>query len=207
MRRRHPVSLAVLASVVLLATGCGEENTDTDTETAAGSGTVSSAPATPAPATEDAVASAAPFPANTDPDSGAASADSNVTVTDVRMARLDGYDQVVFEVGGTGTPGWEVQYVPEAASQGSGDTVAVPGEAVLQVTLTGVGYPYDTGLTEWAGAEPLTDPAAMDVAGVVFDATFEGTSVAFIGTTGELPFRVYALEGPGRVVVEVADRT
>ena len=40
---------------------------------------------------------------------------------------------------------------------------------------------------------------------VAWDATYEGTSVAFVGTTGEAPFRVYALEGPTRVVVEVGD--
>jgi hypothetical protein len=39
---------------------------------------------------------------------------------------------------------------------------------------------------------------------VVYDATFEGTSVAWIGTTDRTPFRVYSLTGPSRVVVEVA---
>jgi hypothetical protein len=40
---------------------------------------------------------------------------------------------------------------------------------------------------------------------VVWDSTFEGTSVAFVGTTARTPFRVYLLEDPVRVVVEVAD--
>jgi hypothetical protein len=40
---------------------------------------------------------------------------------------------------------------------------------------------------------------------VFYDATFEGTSVAWIGTAERRPFRVYALTGPSRVVVEVAD--
>ena len=39
---------------------------------------------------------------------------------------------------------------------------------------------------------------------VAFDATFEGTTVAFIGTSGQAPFRVYLLEDPSRIVVEVA---
>jgi hypothetical protein len=40
---------------------------------------------------------------------------------------------------------------------------------------------------------------------VAFDATFEGSTVAFVGTSAKTPFRVYLLESPARVVVEVAD--
>ena len=82
-----------------------------------------------------------------------------------------------------GTPGWDVRYVDEAASQGSGDPVEVAGDAVLQVTLTGVGYPYDTGVEEYAGG-PLTAADTEVVTEVVFDATYEGTTVAFVGTAG-----------------------
>jgi hypothetical protein len=38
---------------------------------------------------------------------------------------------------------------------------------------------------------------------VVFDTTFEGTTTAFVGTTGQAPFRVYALSNPTRVVLDV----
>jgi hypothetical protein len=40
---------------------------------------------------------------------------------------------------------------------------------------------------------------------LAFDGTFEGTTVAFVGTTEKVPFRVYSLSGPTRVVLEVAD--
>jgi hypothetical protein len=72
------------------------------------------------------------------------------------------------------------------------------------VTLTGVGYPYDTGVEEYSGG-PLTAADTEVVTEVVFDATYEGTTVGFVGTTGRNPFRVYALENPARVVLEVAD--
>ena len=39
---------------------------------------------------------------------------------------------------------------------------------------------------------------------IVFDSTFEGTTVAFVGTNARAPFRVYLLEAPTRVVLEVA---
>jgi hypothetical protein len=147
---------------------------------------------------------APPFPANTDPDTGEASDDALLTVTDIRVGRHDGFDRVVFETDGTGTPGWHVEYVDAAQSQGSGDDIAIEGEAVLQVTITGVGYPFDTGVDEYSGN---SRPAAADTEVVIetaYDGTFEGTSVGFVGVEEELPFRVYLLENPARVVVEVA---
>jgi hypothetical protein len=71
------------------------------------------------------------------------------------------------------------------------------------VSLTGAGYPYETHVDEYA-APPLTAPGTSAVTEVVFDATFEGTSLAFVGTVAKNPFRVYALENPTRVVLEVA---
>jgi hypothetical protein len=96
--------------------------------------------------------------------------------------------------------------VDQANSQGSGDPVDVDGNAVLQVSITGVGYPYDTGLEEYSGPNPLAVADTENVREVVFDATFEGATVAFIGTSASTPFRVSALENPGRVVVEIQDQ-
>jgi hypothetical protein len=110
----------------------------------------------------------------------------------------------VFEVGGTGTPGWDVRYVDVASSQGSGDAVDVAGDAVLQVSLTGAGYPYDTGVEEFSSSGAVSASDTDVVTEVVFDATYEGTTTAFVGTTRKAPFRVYLLESPARVVVEVA---
>lgn len=148
---------------------------------------------------------APPFPANEQPDIAPPSADAALTVRDIRLGRHDGFDRVVFEVGGTGTPGWHVRYVDAASSQGSGDPVAVAGNAVLQVTLTGMGYPYDTGVPEWSVSERLAAADTETVTEVVFDGTFEATTVAFVGTRARTAFRVYLIGDPVRVVVEVAD--
>ncbi len=217
-----PVSAALTAC--LLLAGCGD-----GTASASSSATLTPAPnggaeQTPAeaPATTgeedgagpggggdaggDAGTAAPPFPADASPDTAEASADALVTVTDVRTGRHDGFDRVVFEVGGTGTPGWDVRYVDVASSQGRGDVVEVAGGAVLQVSVTGAGYPFDTGVEEYAGPDPLPGQGTATVTEVVFDATFEGTTVAFVGTRAEAPFRVYLLQDPARVVVEVADQ-
>ena len=206
--RRRPLPVLLLTSCLLAGCGGGDAaqgNPASATATAA----TTTAGATSGSAEESSTppegAEAPPFVADTGTDMAEASADARVTVSDIRLGRHDGFDRVVFEVGGTGTPGWEVGYVDQPTSQGSGDPVEVSGNAVLQVTLTGAGYPYDTGVEEYAGPDPLASGNTEVVTEVVFDATFEGTTVAFVGTRAEAPFRVYLLESPSRVVLEVAD--
>ncbi len=202
-------------ALVLLTAGCGDG--DGGSSAAASSSAAGAASTVPSEtdgepvddAAEDGTADdgdegAPPFPANTEPDTADSSAGSLVGVTDVRIGRHDGFDRVVLEVGGEGTPGWDVRYVDAPGSQGSGDAVAVAGEAVLQVTVTGTGYPGDTGVQEWAAAAPLRSGDTEVVTEVVWDGTYEGTSVAFVGTAARSPFRVYLLDGPTRVVLEVA---
>jgi hypothetical protein len=198
---------AAIAVAVLLA-ACGDDSSDDSASTPNGSPPTSSAPATSGSATaapvdgDGATDDAPPFPANTAPDTGQASPDAFVTVTDVRTGHHEDFDRVVFEVDGTGTPGWDVRYVDSATSQGSGDDVPVHGHAILQATITGVGYPTETGIEEYDGS-PLPGHDDGSVTEVVWDTTFEGTSVAFIGTAAQSPFRVYLLEDPARVVVDV----
>ncbi|MGY1686870.1 hypothetical protein ACI8AK_14890 [Geodermatophilus sp. SYSU D00867] len=207
---RRALTPALLTAALLL-TGCGAEERPAAAapSTAPSSATTSSDGGSASPTGGDTggdTGTAAPSPpADTRPDTAEASADASVTVRDVRTGRHDGFDRVVFEAGGTGTPGWDVRYVDVASSQGSGEEVDVAGEAVLQVTITGAGYPYDTGVEEYAGPDPLPGQGTATVTEVVFDATFEGTTVAFVGTRSQAPFRVYGLEDPTRVVVEVAD--
>jgi hypothetical protein len=195
------LSSLLVGSALLAGCGADEEPEAGSTATAAPESTGSPASSTSAPATEEGSTDAPPFPANTDSDTAEASPDAAVTVSDIRVGRHDGFDRVVFEVGGTGTPGWDVRYVDQATSQGRGDAIDVAGDAVLQVTLTGAGYPFETGVEEFTGG-PVTGDTDV-VTEVVWDATFEGTSVAFVGTSGEVPFRVYQLGNPTRVVLEV----
>ena len=204
------ISAVLLAAAVL--SGCGNGTGDTGagsstgpSGTAAPTTTPTGAPGSTSAPHEDDVEHAPPFPANTDPDTGQASAGASLTVTDVRTGHQDGFDRVVFELGGTGTPGWNVRYVDRAVSQGKGDTLPVAGNAILQVTISGVGYPTETGIPEYDGSSPLPGHDTDVVTEVVWDSTFEGTSVAFIGTTAQAPFRVYALAQPTRVVVDVVD--
>jgi hypothetical protein len=211
VRTRRLTCFAALAATVVLAAGCAAQ-TNTDAASATGGSASSSAAAAettassaPATADPDDAASVSPFSGDTEADVADPAAPEGLTLTAVRTGRHEGFDRVVFEVDGTGTPGWDVRYVDDPCSQGSGDPIDVEGAAALQVTLTGVGLPDDTGVPEYSGPDPLSIPETETVTEIVFDGTFEGQAVAFVGTTAQTPFRVYLLEDPGRVVVEVAD--
>jgi hypothetical protein len=206
---RRVASLSAVLLAAVLATACSSSDDGSGSASGSSTTTSSSASSSSADGTDgtdsDGGADAPPFPANTDPDTVAASSGAQGTVRDIRTGRQDGFDRVVFELGGTGTPGWDVRYVDAPSSQASGAPVDVAGAAALQVAITGVGLPADTGVAEFAGPDPLPGTGTQTVTEVVVDTTFEGTTTAFVGTTAQTPFRVYALSDPTRVVLEVRD--
>jgi hypothetical protein len=212
MRRPRPAAVLVTGTLLLAATGllagCGAQTGTTETASTGsapasvvGTGTVSEEPdgATDAGAPED----TPPFPGDTAPVSAEPVDPAGLTVTDVRFGAHDGFDRVVFDVAGSGTPGWAVEYVDGATAEGTGDPIDLAGPAHLRVVVTGVSYPYESGVEERARGA-VTGAAASAVTGVWYDGTFEGQALAYLGTTAEQPFRVYALSNPTRVVVEVA---
>jgi hypothetical protein len=218
MRRPHPVVTALLTGTLLsgVLAGCGQQ-TGTDEAASTGSAPAagevtsapSSAPSVPSTSSAAPVASSAsdggapPFPGDTSADTAEPVAPEGLVVTDVRIGAHAGHDQVVLDVAGEGTPGWEVQYVDVATAEGTGDPIDLAGPAYLRVVLTGVTNPYESEVAE----RPLgavTAPGTTAVTGAWYDGTFEGQALAYLGTTAERPFRVYALSGPTRVVIEVA---
>lgn len=210
--RSRPLLPALLAPSLLVASllaGCGgdagtEAGASTPLTPGVSAETARTDAASEADTAEDGATGAPSFSGDTEADVSDASGDARVTVSDIRVGRHDGFDRVVLEVGGEGRPGWDIRYVDEASSQGSGDPVEVAGDAVLQLTVTGAGYPYDTGVEEFPMAETVSAPDTEVVTEVAFDGTYEGTSVVFVGTQARAPFRIYLLEGPTRVVLEVA---
>jgi hypothetical protein len=207
--RRTPLTLGLalgLSALLLAACSGGDNPTLTaGTSDPAPAPTVSAVPSTqpesPAPAAEPTAAPDAPGGGTAlstgEPEGGP------LTVTEVRVARQDGYDRVVFELDGDagGVPGWRVEYVDDPRRDGSGEPVDVDGEAVLVVLISGTGYPFDTGREEAASA---TVPADLEVVtDVELGSVFEGTYEAFVGLSGEQPFQVTRLADPARIVVDV----
>src|SRR4051794_18932877 len=144
-------SLGLLATVLLTAGCAAQADTDDAASTgaapsssSAAASTVASTPAASGDESVDEGADASPFPADTNADVADPVDPDGLVVTTVRAARHEGYDRVVFELAGTGTPGWSVEYVDTPSSQGRGEEVDVPGVAQLQVTLQGTTNPYET---------------------------------------------------------------
>lgn len=182
----------------------------TETQTPAEPSTTPSESPTGAPdpdatPTDEGTTDAPPFPADASPDVAEPSADAMLTVVDVRTAGHEGFDRVVYEMGGTGTPGWSVEYVDEAVQAGSGTVIDLPGDGTLSVLLTGSAYPMDSGVEPFGGPGAVSAADTQVVTEVQGWAVFEGTTDSHIGlTSAGHPFRVQLLENPVRVVVDVA---
>lgn len=223
LRTPLAAALAVVLAVVLAAgalsacSGDGDDPVVGPTADASPSATVApSLDASPLPSLAASPGSVAPLP----PQTAAAPAFPASTATDteeptggilgvtaMRAARQQGYDRVVFQLGGKerGAPGWRVEYTEEPTQDGSGDPVQVAGSAYLSVVITGTGYPMDTGTTE-PSPRRFTPAGTALVREVVFDGVFEGQTSAFIGLSARRPFRVFRLNDPPRVVVDVRHR-
>jgi hypothetical protein len=128
-----------------------------------------------------------------------------VAVTDVRFGRHDGFDRVVLDLAGSGRAGWQVRYVDSPVrSQGSGAVVPLAGDGQLEVVLTGISMPGDVGGRRYGGPRRPALGRTGVVEDLYVDNLFEGRFVTFVGTRSPERFRVFALDDPQRVVVDVA---
>lgn len=221
--RRTPAAPALIVLALLVgATGCGggsspdAEGTSSPSASSSSSPSGSASDSSSASPSGSATASGSaspsatagspagqPFPADLRPDDGGTGRGNGLGVTDVRVGRNPGFDRVVFDLGGTGTPGWRVSYVARPVQEGSGDPVRLRGSAYLQVDLRAMGMPMDTGVPAF-GDSTTRIRGAGGIAEVAPGGVFEGQQQAFIGLTGDRrPFRAFALKNPTRVVVDV----
>ncbi len=209
MRRVRRTVRPVLLLVALLvgATGCIGDSGDAEPTSSATSSSPETKKPKPRPPTDSAspAPNDRPFPADTSPDDGGHGSGNGLAVTNVRTAAHPGFDRVVFDLGGTGKPGWRVEYVAEPRADGSGKRVRLEGTVFLQVVLRGIGHPFDTGIEPFGdGNTRIPGTGTKGVAEIWPGGFFEGEQQAFIGLTGEpRPFRVFALDNPTRVVVDV----
>lgn len=156
-----------------------------------------------APAPEEPEGGLPPFAAVGSVDERA-SEGTGLGVVDVRAAHHDGFDRVVVELAGAGAPGWVVQPLDAPLAEGSGAERDVAGETFLGLVVRGVGLPQDTGVEEYTGPPELLPTDTAVVREVQAGTTFEGAWDGVVGLTGQRPFRVFALEDPPRVVLDVA---
>lgn len=145
------------------------------------------------------------FTDSLDAQTGDAQGEPDLVLTDVRVGEHPGFDRVVLEFSGTGTPGYDVSYVDEVIEQGRGDRVDLDGDAYLSIAASGTTYPME-GDEQWDGPRQF-EPEDSDVVQEVYvDGTFEGLTVVVAGIDDRaVPFRVLTLTEPARLVVDVRD--
>ncbi|CDZ92414.1 hypothetical protein QM787_04645 [Rhodococcus ruber] len=193
--------IAVVALALVLA-GCSDA--DSPAPSASASTATSSVPSGSSSGSTDS-SREEPAPTDAADKTSPASADAKLTVTEIRTGRHENFDRVVYEMGGTGTPGWRVGYVDRAVQDGSGNDVTVAGDAILQVLIDGSAYPFDSGVEPYSGPNPVLAQPGGSVVEVNGSGVFEGVTQSFIGVAEpNTPFDVYTLTNPTRLVVDVA---
>ncbi|MBC3192028.1 hypothetical protein H7X46_13225 [Pseudonocardia sp. C8] len=117
------------------------------------------------------------------------------------------WDRVVFQIAGSVGAGWDVRYVDTVVQDGSGTPLRVPGGARLAVVLHHPAYDEAGDATYLHRVGPVANVTGYrTLRSVVFGGSFEGYTTFGVGVRGRLPFRVFALPGPGgdtRIVLDV----
>jgi hypothetical protein len=189
------------------ATGTGAETASataigTEEETATATGTATSGASATATIDDETPEGGDEFEGTTDPTTGGDQSLPIQTVTDVRVGEHEGYDRIVFEFEDA-IPGYQVEYkVPPATQGGSGANVDVEGEALLTVDLRTAQAHDDAGEATIDADEIAAGLSMIEEAKQISD--FEGVVEWAVGVSGEQPYRVLELDGPPRLVIDIA---
>lgn len=196
------LAAGLCASFVLTACGVGDDGDDRRAEPSR----TTAAPTTPDGGTDP--AEDRPLEPIADGDVTESEAEGDgppVVLTDVRLGAHQGFDRIVFELAGDGEAGWRVGYQGPPRSQGSGEPLEVPGQAVLSITLTNIALPGDApaDAQPWSGPDRLRLDEGTVLDTLVADTLFEAHYTFFAGLDRERPFAVGLLNSPQRMVVDV----
>ncbi|MFW7415876.1 AMIN-like domain-containing (lipo)protein [Demequina sp. SO4-18] len=123
--------------------------------------------------------------------------------TGMRFGVHEDFDRLVIDFEGEGEPTWTAEYTDTPTEVGSGDTFDVTGESVLEVTITGAALPTEEEAVDWSGAAGIIPQSSGVIEQATRGALFEGNQQLFIGVSSAEDFRVFALEDPTRLVVDV----
>lgn len=165
-------------------------------------------PAASAPAAARASATPEPLPADFRGTAGIITKKRDTQapsrLVDVRSARHDGFDRVVFEFDGL-VPGYHLEYVDKPVRRcGSGDPTAVAGDGWLEVRLTPADAHDTEGKALIASRERKLDHAVLKELEQTCD--FEAHVTWVLGLASPNHFRVLELSSPARLVVDVKHR-
>ena len=193
-------ALAVVAAAQLAA--CGGDSQKSGQSTGVSGTTTATATAT-ATATPKGGIDTMPG-AGTRPVHAPATNRRTALLTDVRAARHEGFDRVVFQFRDA-LPGYDVRYVARPVRQdGSGKVVPIAGNYVVEVSMENA---LDADLTKpsapmtYAGPQRFT-PGTPEVAELARVGGFEGVLTWAVGLQDRVDFRATTLTAPPRLVVD-----
>jgi hypothetical protein len=128
------------------------------------------------------------------------------SIVNVRGGRHVCFDRLVIDYA-SGRAGYHVRYVPAVLTQAKGDALRLRGGAFLEIVVEAGTNNIDTGASTYNPANPNS---LVNVTGwrtfrqVAFGGSFEGYTTIGLGVRARLPFRVFTLDNPGRLVIDVA---
>ena len=123
------------------------------------------------------------------------------TLVNVRYARHDGFDRVVFDWRGA-APGWKAAY-GTLVGEGTGTPIALTGNADLVIRFFPARAHDDAGRPTYKMTTVL-NPALPQVKQIKFGGDFEGYVTVGIGVGRRTGFKVFTLSSPPRVVVDIS---
>lgn len=123
-----------------------------------------------------------------------ASAAAKLSPTGMRFGVHRRWDRVVVHLSGPGHPGWRARYV---------DRPGLAGTATLALDVRGVVPPTAEHAEAWSGADVLRPQTGNLVEEVRRGPLHHGVQRILVGVDTKRPFRVFALEDPARVVLDV----
>ncbi len=212
MRHHHLIrALAMATASAMLVAGCTSDGPQ-ETVTATGTLPPQTTQAEPSPSPsasettlpdESPPADEAPFVADRQPDTAEASADAFLSPVGLRFGVHEGFDRIVLDLVGKGTPGWRGEYVDDPTQEAAGEPVYLLGKAYLLVMVHGVAYPTDEGAQPFEGPGRIIPDNGGIVEEVRYGSVFEGQVEIWVGLASDEPFRVYGLTDPTRVVIDI----
>jgi hypothetical protein len=154
----------------------------------------------PPPAVEPAPPSAVEL-ANT-AQCGTATSTSTSRLTNITSGRHDTFDRIVLAFAGP-QPECSAGYVLQIVADGSGQPISLDGNAFLRVTLRGAAAHDDAGKMTYSGPATMDTPELANITAVALAGDFEGEVTIGVGMNVETDYKVFALSGPTRVVIDV----
>jgi hypothetical protein len=123
-------------------------------------------------------------------------------LTDIRHAEHRGYDRVVFEFD-QGVPAYTIESAqPPFTEDPSGLPLDVEGSSFVRIVFNGGTRQGDDGQSTYDG--PLAMHAGLPaVVDIVSGGDFEAVSTWYLGLSETSCLRVFTLDGPSRLVVDV----